>query len=185
MNQNKIEFIIEAYKNTQNMISFADAKANTSLSIQSLLISIGLGTSLLSNTFDNVQQINNENIYYLFYTIVIILIMASIIGILLSICVYKSRTPLDKNEQNREGLLYFGHIAQFPSFEEFSSKINNVDDAGILNEFSHQVYHLSHIAKKKMEFVNISIYFLILNLCLTIFLIILSGYISTIVILET
>lgn len=176
--EKKIEFVLEAYRNTHNMIAFADTKANTSLSIQSLLISIGLGTSLLSNTFNNVQKLNDQNLSNLFYSIVFCLIISSLIGIILSIRVYKSRLPLDRKEQERKGLLYFGHISQHSTYEDFFSALNNIDEEKILNEFCHQVYHLSHIAKKKMNSVNQSIYFLVLNLFLTIGLILLSGYIN-------
>ena len=177
--EKKIEFVLEAYRNTHNMIAFADTKANTSLSIQSLLISIGLGTSLLSNTFNSVHKLNDRNLANLFYFIVFCLIISSLIGIILSIRVYKSRLPLDENEQKRNGLLYFGHISQHTTHDDFFKNLNNLDEEKILNEFSHQVYHLSHIAKKKMKSVNQSIYFLILNLFLTIGLILLSGYINT------
>ena len=177
--EKKIEFILEAYRNTHNMIAFADTKASISLSIQSLLISIGLGTSLLSNTFNNVQKINDGAISCFFYSIVVLLVVSSILGIIQSVCVYRARSPLDKKEQNRKGLLYFGHIAKFQTFEDFYSNVYDIDDEGVLNEFSHQVYHLSLIAKKKMESVNRSIYFLIINLFLTITLIILSGYINS------
>lgn len=162
------------------MISFADTKANISLSIQSLLITIGLGTSLLANTFEHVQKIDRNDISYIFYFIVIGFIISSIVGIILSILVYKARPPLEKTEQKRKGLLYFGHIAQFPTSNDYFSKVNGIDGDGMLREFTQQVYILSHIAETKMKYVNMSIYFLIFNLCLTIILIILSGYISTV-----
>ncbi len=112
----KIEFVSHAYRNTQDMISFADTKANISLSIQSLLISIGLGTSILANTFEHVQKLDNNNISGIFYFIVVAFIISSIVGVILSIFVYKARPPLDETEQKRKGLLYFGHIAQFTTF---------------------------------------------------------------------
>ncbi len=175
----KIDFIKYIHSHVQDQIRFADTKANISLSIQSLLISIGLGTSLLANTFEHVQKLVNNNLSCAFYVMVAVFIISSIVGVILSILVYKARSPLDETEQKRKGLLYFGHIAQFPTFNDYFSEVDGIDEDGMLGEFTHQVYHLSHIANKKMEYVNMSIYFLILNLFLTIILITFSGYIST------
>ncbi|NOR76913.1 MAG: hypothetical protein GQ523_00425 [Methanophagales archaeon] len=176
----KIEFVSQAYRNTQDMISFADTKANISLSIQSLLISIGLGTSILANTFEHVQKLDNNNISGVFYFIVVAFIISSIVGVILSIFVYKARPPLDETEQKkRKGLLYFGHIAQFTTFKDYFSEVDSIDEDGMLEEFTQQVYQLSLIANKKMKYVNMSIYFLVTNLFLTIIVITFSGYIST------
>lgn len=176
----KIEFVSQAYRNTQDMISFADTKANISLSIQSLLISIGLGTSILANTFEHVQKLDNNNISCVFfYFIVVAFIISSIVGVILSIFVYKARPPLDETEQKRKGLLYFGHIAQFATFKDYFSEVDSIDEDGMLEEFAQQVYQLSLIANKKMKYVNMSIYFLVTNLFLTIIVIMFSGYIST------
>lgn len=175
--EKKIEFISEAYRTNQNMISVADTKANISLSVQSLLISIGLGTSILSNAFEQVQKLNN-NLPYVFYFIVVVFIISSIVGIILSMHVYRARPPVEETEQKRKGLLYFEHIRKFPTSNDYFNEINNTDENGVLREFTQQVYNLSHIVKEKMKYVNLSIDFLMLNLFLTIILMVLSGYIS-------
>lgn len=177
MSEKKVELILQAYKNTQNMISFADTKANISLSVQSLLISIGLGASILADSFSIINKLDNY-ISAIFYVIVTCFIFTSIIGVTLSILTYKARPPEDRKEKDRDGLLYFGHISQYPNFEDYYSKITTIDDEKFLKEFAQQVYHLSHIAKKKMDYVNISICFLLVNLLLTISIIMISGYIS-------
>lgn len=174
--EKKIEFISEAYRTNQSMISFADTKANISLSVQSLLISIGLSTSILSNAFEHVQKLNN-NLSYVFYFIVVVLIISSIIGIILSMHVCKARPPIEEAEQKRKGLLYFEHIIKFPTSTNYFDEINNIDENGILREFTQQVYNLSHIVKEKMKYVNLSINFLMFNLFITIILMILIGYI--------
>lgn len=174
--EKKIEFVSEASRNIQNLISLADTKANTSLSIQSLLISVGLGTSLLSNTFEHAQKLNN-NLSYVFYFIVAGFIISSILGIILSINVYRARL-LEQSKQNSKGILYFGQIVKFHTFNDYFTEINNTGKGRILRELTLQVYTLSHIADKKMKSVNLSINFLMLNLFLTIILMLLSGYIS-------
>lgn len=47
-NKKKIEFVSQSYRNTQDMISLADAKAYISFSIQALLVGIVLGASFLA-----------------------------------------------------------------------------------------------------------------------------------------
>jgi hypothetical protein len=176
-NEKKIEFVSQSYRNTQDMISLADAKANISFSIQALLVGIVLGASFLANTFENAQNLDST-ISYVFYIIIVGFVILSFVGIILSIAVYKARPPLETIEQKRKGLLYFGHITQFPTFDDYFSEVNSIDEDRVLREFARQAYHLSYIAEKKMKYVNISIYLLIFNLCLIIILIILSGYIN-------
>jgi len=50
--KNKNEVFSKAYSDSQGMIALADSKANISLTIHSLLITIGLGFSLLSDVFE-------------------------------------------------------------------------------------------------------------------------------------
>lgn len=177
--KNKIEFLSEIYRNSQNMTSFADSKANMSLSIQSLLISIGLGASLIANTFKTLNDLGDENLSFLFYLLVTGFIITSIVGIFLSMNVYIARSPLESYEQKRNGLMYYGHISRYNTYNEYYLKIKDIDEDRILKEYTQQVFSISKIAKKKMSFVNKSIYFLIINLCLTLLLIIASAYIST------
>lgn len=176
--EKKNNFILQTFLNNQNMISLADTKANISISIQSFLISIGLGTSLLTNTFTNIQKLDYFLIF-LFYWIVISFIISSIIGIIISIRVYEARSPSEKTERYRTGLFYFGHITEFTNSQDYFLRVNNLNEVEILKDLTKQVYHLSFIVKKKMEYVNKSVYFLIFNLLLTISLIIISGYINS------
>lgn len=174
--EERIGFMLEVLKNNQNIISFADTKSNISLTIQSLLISIGLGVPLSSNVLGNVQKINGGAIPYFFYTLSTLFIISSFVGILFSIFAYKARSSKPRTEK---GLFYFGHIVQFTNVGDYLSEINNINDDSILNEFTQSAYELSHIAKKKLGYVNNSICFLILNLVLAITLLILSSYINT------
>jgi len=70
------EILSKAYNNSQDMISLADSKANISLTIQSLLITLALGFSLLSNIFERIRLlIEEENpLASIYITILIILI---------------------------------------------------------------------------------------------------------------
>ena len=154
--EQKIEFILESLKHTQNMISFADTKSNITLAIQSFLISIVLGTSFLLDSLENIQEISNCNISYFFYAIVICFIISSLIGIILSLFVYKARSSI---YGIKNGLFYFEHIALYPKFDDYFDEINSLNDKIIFKELTQSVYYLSNIAKKKMKYVNLSIIF--------------------------
>lgn len=168
-----------AHENVQNMISFADTKANMTLSIQGLLVGIALGTSVLAKAFEKVQSHYNSNVATVFYLLVVGFAVSSICGIILSILVYRARLTPGHSGQQETGLLFFGHVVQFPTFDEYLSEIGNIDENRTLKEITEQVYELSHIAEKKMVYVNTSICFLVFNICLAAALMIWSGHMAS------
>jgi len=179
MNNKKIEFVSNTYKMIQNIIVLADNKAKISLSIQSLLVSIGLSTSILSKAFEKIENIDDPCLCWLFYGTVIFLIFFSLLGIILTIFAYKARG--EKILEKAEGLLYFGDIIKLPTAKEYYAKISEIDENTLLKEYAHQIYAISKIADVKMKYINLSIYLLLVNLFLTITLILLSGYLQIVV----
>ncbi len=178
--EQKIGFISTIFENVHNMISFADAKANISLSIQSILISIGLGTTVLTDAFDKVKKYGDIKLEYIFYLIVILFIIVSFCGIISAILVYISRV---KSKQKR-GLVFFGHIIKYPTADKYIKEISNIDENRVVEEYGRQIFILSYIANKKMKYVNWSIFFLVINLVLITILLLLSGHINTLQISE-
>jgi len=178
--KNKIEFQSKVYENIQNMINFADSKASISLSIQSLVISITIGSSLLTNIFEKVRNLANNPVTNIFYILMIIVCISSFIGILSCILVYKARQPKNKDEKCREGIIYFGHISKYRECEDYSAKLDKINEKIVFNEYSSQIYELSKIASDKMRYVNYSIFFLIFNLFLGIIIFLLNGYLNSI-----
>ena len=178
--EKKNEILSKAYTDSQAMISLADSKANISLTIQSLLITLALGFSLLSNIFEKINiLIEDKNPFVSLYIItMIVLIGLSIVGIITTILVFKPREPKEESERNRKGYFYFGHVSKYTSSDEYFSKIQKLSQEELLEEYSRQIYQLSLIAKEKFKFVRYSIYFLIINLNLTMFFLILSSLIS-------
>lgn len=162
----KIEFITKVYENLQNLIALADNKANISLTIQTFLLSIVLGSSYLTGIFGTIKEINdfNSNLYLLFLGVYV---LSSSIGIGLSITVTKARFPSNKDEKTRKGLLYFVHIAKYKNFEEYYEVLNKLDEASWFKEYCLQVYAISHIVCSKMKYINLSKLFLIINLIYT------------------
>ncbi len=178
--EKKNEILSDAYSNAQDMITLADSKANISLTIQTLLIGIGLGASLLSNSFEKVKSLSTVNpfLFNFYLFIAIIFVVTSITGILATIFVFKPRQAREKTERERQGLLYFGHVMKYKSSVDYLVAVGKIEEEDLLKEYAQQIYTLSYIAKKKMKFVNVSIYFLIFNILLTIFFLILSGFIN-------
>ena len=178
--EKKNEILSKAYTDSQNMISLADSKANISLTIQGLLITIALGFSLLSNIFIKIESLMEQNLpfFYFYIAITIIFISLSISGIITTILVFKPRESKEETERNREGFFYFGHVSKYSSSDEYFSKIKQLDEEKLMEEYSRQIYQLSHIAKEKFKFLRVSIYFLIINIGFTIFFLILSSIVN-------
>ena len=65
--EKKNEILSKAYTDSQNMISLADSKANISLTIQGLLITIALGFSLLSNIFVKIESLMEQNLPFFYF----------------------------------------------------------------------------------------------------------------------
>ena len=107
--EKKNEILSKAYTDSQAMISLADSKANISLTIQSLLITLTLGFSLLSNIFEKIGLlIENENSLGYFYIIIMVFFVGlSITGIITTIFVFKPREAEEQSERNRKGFFYF------------------------------------------------------------------------------
>lgn len=181
--KNKNEVLSKAYSDSQGMIALADSKANISLTIHSLLITIGLGFSLLSDVFEKAGILFSiSQGFVIFYVIItIILISSSVCGIIFTILVFKPREAKEESERERNGLFYFKHVLKYKDSNDYYSKIKDLNEEGLMEEYSKQIYQLSYIAKEKFKFVNYSIYFLITNMGLTILFLILSGFINLLV----
>jgi hypothetical protein len=139
-----------------------------SWTFQTALLGIGLGASLLNETVRKPLIINTWD-YLAFITVSFLAI--SIIGIIFSINVYIARPPLDNEEKNRIGIIYFGHIVKYNSVKEYQYKIENMNNDRLLEELTYQVYALSKIANLKMRFVRYSAGCLIINFILTVLLV--------------
>lgn len=176
----KFEILSDAYASAQNMLVFADSKASISLTIQTMLIGIGLGASLLSNSFANLKNLINSNpiLFIIYILVAIAFVTISITGILVTIYVFKPRQAPELAERERHGLLYFGHIIKYKSSADYLAAINKLKEEDLQKEYSQQIYVVSAIAKAKMKNVNISVFFLLFNIAFTTSFLILSGFIN-------
>ena len=166
--------ILKAFDNSQNMIALADSKANLSITIQSLIITIGLASSLLANIFGKLWNFN-KLLFWFYFVFILIFTITSMTGVIFSTLVYKARFPKEKSERIRKGFLYHEHIAEHDNSDEYYDKVMGNKKEEILEDFAKQTYSVALIASRKMKFVNYSIWFLMANILLAIILLVLSG----------
>ncbi len=178
----RLDFAKETYNSVKHFIALADNKANITITIQSLLVSIGLGASLLANTIQNLKILDQTTVTVLFILNISTFLILSFVGICFSISVYFAK--LDKsnfNDTDIYGSLYFGDIAEEANSEEYYKKINNLNEDKIIKNYTEQIYILSKITSKKMKNANRSIVLTGINLILTVLLLIIGGVINFIV----
>ena len=73
--ENRISLLKFNLKNVREYISLADSKANITLTLLSLVVGIGLGASLISDTFEKGIQLTSINLWFLFIIIPFYLVM--------------------------------------------------------------------------------------------------------------
>ena len=178
--EKKNDILSKAYKDSQAMISLADSKANISLTIQSLLITLTLGFSIVSNLFEKIKSLVETNYPFVvfFISFMFVLIGVSIIGIVTTILVFKPRESKEVSERNRKGFFYFGHVSKYESSDEYLAKIQELSEEDLMEEYSRQIYQLSLIASDKFKYVRFSVYFLIINLSLSLVFLIVNSFVN-------
>jgi hypothetical protein len=194
-NNEKIGFLKSVHQNLENTIALADSKANITLTLQSLFLSIGIGTPLIANVYSHAIPTSDQWIRNSFIGIDIIFSISSFIGLIYILEVYKPRphngrkeeTSIIKNfiqfvrnkisnkeddnkskEDDNKGLIYFNQITNYGNANEYVAKVKEMDTNCAVNELSNEIYALSHIAKAKMDYVDKSIKCLIINIIITI-----------------
>lgn len=179
----KVNYLSQAYKNSMNTIKQADSKANISITIQSLLASIGLASSLLLGTFVKASSLEESKYYLkvLYFVIVGIFLLVSILGIISSIIIYFPIVkPKEEKERNRKGYLFFKHINAYESSDAYFTEYSDATEEELLEDMSKQTYAISNIANKKMCYVKTAIFFLLSSVILCLIVLVLSGVITVI-----
>ena len=123
----KEKFLNQAFERNFNHIALADSKAVIFITIQSLLITVGLAGSLLSDTFGKLEANGNPYLISSYLTFLSIYVITSLVGILMAINIFRPRGPSEEGQDEGMGLLYFGHISNFDSSEEYHKAIVEID----------------------------------------------------------
>lgn len=146
----RIELLKFNLENIREYIAIADVKANITLTLLSLIVGIGLGASLISDTFEKGIQLIITNLWFLFiivpfYILMIVYLLLSILGINSVISVYRARLELKEVDvQQNIGDIYFKHISEHPSSEEYYEGISTKTEENYEKDLAHQVFSVSH-----------------------------------------
>ncbi|MGC9781223.1 MAG: hypothetical protein HZR80_18420 [Candidatus Heimdallarchaeota archaeon] len=167
--------VVHAYNTSLDEAARADSKANITISIQSLVFSLGLGTALITDTVSKVSGMLNK--YRILFLIFVGLYVATtLIGIIFSIVIYKDRIPSQKknlfgkmkqdSNENRSRL-YYRNIESYDSAESYIKDLKSLEEDDIFSDYAKQTYNISNAVVQKMKWVNRSIIMLIINLVLS------------------
>lgn len=167
----KIAFQEKVYETLHNLISSSDNKATLALTIQTFLLGSIIGTSIITDIIEKNICVTLLFIDINLKSLIILFGISSLVGIGISILVLYQRKPKEKNELTRQGLTYYLHISNYKSSEEYSTKLINLKNEEILEEYNKQNFNLAHIVKKKMLLVRIIFIMILLNLVQSIIII--------------
>lgn len=161
----RVELLVKVFENQQTLISNADSKANIALGVQTFVTTTVLGAAVIVDTFKKIIDYSCT-VQFAGYSLFVLFIVSSIIGLALCIYVFKPRPPQEEQEINRRGITYFGHIKMFNNSEEYLKEINATEYSNLVSEFAFQNYSLALILDYKMKFVKRSTTFLFINILL-------------------
>ncbi|MBK9097957.1 MAG: hypothetical protein IPM14_07530 [bacterium] len=167
----KIAFQEKVYETLHNLISSSDNKATLALTIQTFLLGSIIGTSIITDIIEKNICVNFLFIDISLKSLIILFGISSMVGIGISILVLYPRKPKEKNESTRQGLTYYLHISNYESSTEYSTKLKNLNNEDILEEYNRQNFNLAHIVKKKMLLVRIVFILILLNIAQSIIII--------------
>lgn len=86
-----VAFIKHIYDTNIGMLSLADSKASLSLTVQSLILTISLGSTLFTNIFAELPDMDQH--YQILYAVLIaIFILNTLLGVITAILVFKDRS---------------------------------------------------------------------------------------------
>ena len=184
--EKRIELLKFNLENIREYIIIADSKANITLTLLSLIVGIGLGASLISDTFEKGIQLIISNLWFLliiipFYILMILYLLLSILGINSVIGVYKARLEPKDEEKKKISDIYFKHISAKSSSKEYHNGILAKTEENYEEDLAEQVYSVSCILNEKMTKVNESITYLRNSFILFIILLLLSAVIGILI----
>ncbi len=140
----KTEYLLENFKNIQDLIKFADQKAAAILVVCGLILTIFIETAK-KLTFSNQQNDFWGVITFLTGVAVIILIV-----LILYHCIFLIIKPKFANNYSDEqySTFYFEHIAK-NSLELLKTETESINDERISKDITEQIHEVSKILLKK------------------------------------
>lgn len=149
----KTDFLLEDFKNIQDLIKFADQKAAAILVVCGIILSVFMEfTKPLSIiSIDTLSQAENPVINISIFLTG--LILSSLLLVILCICIFKVLKPKFANHysENSKSMFYFEHIAKMEK-SEFIEMTNSLSEDTINNNLSDQIYEISKILLCKNKY---------------------------------
>jgi len=171
----KADFLLEDFKNIQELIRFADQKAAAILVVCGIIMTVFFEVSK-KLTFTTINILKETNQFLNGIMIFILGVVFSII--LVSIfyqCIFKILKPKFANNYIgcKSSIFYFEHIAKREK-AEFKKEVAEIDEYLIINNLSDQIFETSNILYRKNKSCALTMNMLfvaVLNLLLYIFFI--------------
>ena len=135
-----------SFENVQRLAEFADNKANTLITVHSIILTLFSGIIVLGDVktlFDSIID----------YVVILLILIPLIFSFVCSLLVVIPR--IDKNESS---LFYYMTIAGYTSDKEFFKSFNNKSKSELGLAIASQAYEVSKIVKKKMDLIRKSIF---------------------------
>ncbi len=166
--KDKIEIWHKIHEHAQNLITFADQKANFIITLNLWLLAGNF--ALLSSNYSEIGRLITANTkeswiilsVYAIYIVLVLLFQWLSFNKAISVV-----TPKTVNESKKSSVFFYGEIARQNS-EDFRLKYIWKSESEFLDELIYQIYDKALICKSKFEMVDSSVLWLKINLFLTI-----------------
>ncbi|HCT84698.1 MAG: hypothetical protein DKM50_00585 [Candidatus Margulisiibacteriota bacterium] len=164
---NKINFILEDFKNVQDLIKFTDQKASIILLVYSFVI------KALIDFSSNVTYVNPFTFKHstgTFLSVVTFIVGATLVIVLLVQLYYMLfkiiKPRLSKHFSHQDhSVFYFEHIARMKK-ADFVTQYDDINEDRMFNEILDQLYEVSRILSRKTANLRVAVNFFYLSLIL-------------------
>lgn len=148
----KESFLIEDFKNIQELIRFNDQKAAAILVVCGIILTVFIEVSK-KLTFASIEALKiSEDLAIGVTTFVFGIMFCVTIVLILYQCIFNILKPKFANHYTNgdTSILYFEHIANRTK-ADFKTEIENVDDDSIIENLTDQIYETSKILLSKSK----------------------------------
>ena len=171
----RINFVTLTHESIKQEISRADTKANISITVLSLLLTIGVSITLLSSLYEKIVSSTKYQFLIAFYILLGLYCFSTLAGIFTSISVYRARLNHPKKDgEDHYNFMFFRGINKIRTSEEYLANLSILSIEQILEQIAYQVHALAQITTKKMKRVNMTVYILLSTIILVFVLLIMS-----------
>lgn len=155
-NTKKFEYIKTSFYHNQGLIELADTKANIILGINTILIPLIFGVTIV-----NIINLTEKKLLaqsYILNTFFVISLPFLFLSFIFSILVIKARLS-----EEMENFIFFKNIVKI-DFKTYKKKIDSMNDDEIIEDYLKEIYTLAKINDIKYERYQCSLWMLIIGI---------------------